>query len=325
MHVCHPPKIMRLLQAAVLFCLCLLSSLAAEFRTITGDAYVGEVSAADADGLIVRLQTGGFSPRLDWAKLDEATLKVLAENPRARRFVEPLIEPPAEEVARIEARKIDVHQPARVERPNPELAGRGLYTALTTPNGLFLIGALFLANLYAGYEIARFRWRPIPLVCGLSAVLPVLGPLIFLMLPRQEQEAEGNATEEAAAAQQLNVPPPPTVAAAAPPPAPGAAGLGMSRHAAAGAAPEQAKHFKRGETTFNRRFFETQFPSFFRVVASESDKDLVIEVATSKGTVVGTRITRISATEIHLRTPESSEVAVEFPQVLEVKLRGRDA
>jgi hypothetical protein len=99
----------------------------------------------------------------------------------------------------------------------------------------------------------------------------------------------------------------------------------MSRHAAAGAAPEQAKHFKRGETTFNRRFFETQFPSFFRVVASESDKDLVIEVATSKGTVVGTRITRISATEIHLRTPESSEVAVEFPQVLEVKLRGRDA
>ena len=325
MHVCHPPEIMRLLRAAVLFCLCLLSTRAAEFHTITGDAYVGEVSAADPDGLVIRLQTGGFSPRLDWAKLDEATLKLLVGNARAKRFVEPLIEPPAEEVARIEARKIDVRQPVRVERPNPELAGRGIYTALTTPNGLLLIGALFLANLYAGYEIARFRWRSIPLVCGLSAVLPVVGPLIFLLLPRQEQEAEGNATEEAAAAQQLNVPPPPVAAAAAPPAPAGAAGLGMSRHTSTGATQEGPKHFKRGETTFNRRFFETQFPSFFRVVASEADKDLVIEVVTGKGSVVGTRITRISATEVHLRTSESSEVSVEFPQVLEVKLRGKDA
>ena len=314
---------MRLLQAAILCCLCLLSAWAAEVRTITGDAYEGEVSAADPDGLVIRLKTGGFSPRLDWAKLDEATLKTLADHPKARKFVEPLIEPPAEEIARAEARKIDVRQPTRAERPNPELAGRGVYAALTTPNGLILIGALFLANLYAGYEIARFRWRPVPLVCGLSAVLPVVGPLVFLLLPRREEEVEANATEEAAAAQQLNVPPP--AAAPAAPAAHGASGLGISKHAAAGAAQELPRVFKRGETTFNRRFFETQFPSFFRVVASEADKDLVVEVSTSKGALVGTRISRISATDVHLRTADSSEVGVEFAQVLEVKLRTKDA
>ena len=313
---------MRLFRVALLCCLCLATTWAAEFRTITGDTYEGEVSAADPDGLVVRLKTGGFSPRLDWAKLDEPTLKVLLEIPKAKRFVEPLIEPPAEEIARAEAKKIEVRQPVRAERPPADLAGRGLYAALTTPNGLILIGALFLANLYAGYEIARFRWRPVPLVCGLSAVLPVLGPLIFLVLPRREEEEVPSATEEAVAAQQLNVPPPPPAA----PAAPGASGLGVSKHASVGGgSTDLPRTFKRGETTFNRRFFETQFPSFFRVVASESDKDLVIEVATAKGPIVANRISRISATEIHFRTGDSGEAGVEFGQVLEVKLRSKDA
>ena len=69
---------MRLLRWwTLLFCL-VSRVIGGEFRTITGDVYVGEVSAADADGLIVRQQSGIFSPRVDWAKLDEATLKSLA-------------------------------------------------------------------------------------------------------------------------------------------------------------------------------------------------------------------------------------------------------
>ena len=77
---------MRLLRWwTLLFCL-VSRVIGGEFRTITGDVYVGEVSAADADGLIVRLQSGVFSPRVDWAKLDEATLKSLARHPRAGTF-----------------------------------------------------------------------------------------------------------------------------------------------------------------------------------------------------------------------------------------------
>ena len=92
---------MRLLRWwTLLFCL-VSRVIGGEFRTITGDVYVGEVSAADADGLIVRHQSGIFSPRVDWAKLDEATLKSLAGHPRAGRFVEPMLEPPAEDIARV--------------------------------------------------------------------------------------------------------------------------------------------------------------------------------------------------------------------------------
>lgn len=53
---------MRLLRWwTLLFCL-VSRVIGGEFRTITGDVYVGEVSAADADGLIVRQQSGIFLP-----------------------------------------------------------------------------------------------------------------------------------------------------------------------------------------------------------------------------------------------------------------------
>jgi len=313
---------MRLLRWwTLLFCL-VSRVVGGEFRTITGDVYVGEVSAADADGLIVRLQSGVFSPRVDWAKLDETTLKSLARHPRAGRFVEPLLEPPAEEIARAEARKIDVRQPDRVARPPAEIAGKGIYAALTSPNGLMLLGALYLANLYAAYEIARFRWRAVPLVCGVSAVLPVIGPTIFLALPRREEEVVVSATDEAVAAQSLNVPSQPVATASA------AATPGSTTTAArsqAGSNEGLPKTFRRGESTFNRRFFETQFPSFFKVVASEVDKDLVLEITTAAGVTVATRITRISAADLALKASDGTENTLEFVQVLEITLRDKNA
>lgn len=302
----------------LLFCL-VSPVIGGEFRTITGDVYVGELSAADADGLIVRQQSGVFSPRIDWAKLDEATVKSLAGHPRAGRFVEPLLEPPAEEIARAEARKIDVRQPDRVARPPADIAGKGIYAALTSPNGMILLGFLYLANLYAAYEIARFRWRPVPLVCGVSAVLPVIGPTIFLALPRREEEVAVSATDDAAAAQSLSVPAQAVAAAAA------SGSTGPAARSAAGSNEGLPKQFRRGETTFNRRFFETQFPSFFKVVASEVDKDLVLEVSTAAGVFVATRISRISGSDLALKNSDGSENTIEFAQVLEVKLRDKNA
>ena len=38
-------------------------------------------------------------------------------------------------------------------------------------------------SVYAGREIAVFRNRPIGLVCGLSALFPVIAPTVFLLLP----------------------------------------------------------------------------------------------------------------------------------------------
>jgi hypothetical protein len=85
------------------------------------------------------------------------------------------------------------------------------------------------------------------------------------------------------------------------------------------------KTFRRGESTFNRRFFETQFPSFFKVVASEADKDLVLEITTAAGVTVATRITRISAADLALKASDGTENTLEFVQVLEITLRDKNA
>jgi hypothetical protein len=294
---------------------------ATEFRLVTGDVYKGEISAADQDGLVLRLDRGDFSPRIDWAKLSDETLQELASNPKAKEFVEPFLEPPAETIALQQAKEIPVKQPARVELPEVK---KGVVAALTSPNGLILLGMLFFANLYGAYEIARFKWRPVALVCGLSAILPVVGPLIFLVLPRHHVEAEENATAAAVQQTQLGVPAPAT--------APAQQGGGMASalgiaKGGGGATQQEGlpKIFKRGDITFNRRFFETQFPTFFRVVSTEADKDLVIEISAGKHSVVAARISRISANEIHFKTATNQELPVQFADMTEVKLRVKDA
>jgi hypothetical protein len=60
------------------------------------------------------------------------------------------------------------------------------------PSGIFLALLVMALSGYAGYEIARFKKRPVKLVCALSAMLPVLGPAVFLALPPQNS---GEATQ----------------------------------------------------------------------------------------------------------------------------------
>jgi hypothetical protein len=297
--------------------LCLLGALGAEFKLITGDVYRGELSAADDEGVVVRLETGEFSPRIDWAKLSDDTLRILAENPKAKRFAEPLIEP-AVELLRKPALPITI-RPVATRVPIPETK-KGLWAALTSPTGLVLLLALFFANLYAAFEVARFKWRPVGLVCALSAALPVMGWVIFLVLPRKTAPEEENATETAVA--QTTITAPSTVTDT--PKSGGAAALGLSK-SGSGGNEGLPKVFRRGETTFNRRFFETQFPSFFRVVTTEADRDLVLDVAAGKGSVVASRISRISANEAHFKTATGQEIGVPFSEISQVTLRHKDA
>ncbi len=318
---------MRLLRLGILWVALLATSVggwSAEFRLITGDVYKGTLAAADKDGLIVRLESGEYSPRVDWAKLTDETLNQLNTDPKAKRFVEPFIEPPLIDVqnAVSAARSISVHQPQRLELPQ---VSKGLIAALTTPNSLILLFALYLANLYGAFEIARFKWRPAALVCGLAAILPVVGPAIFLLVPRRVAEVQENATEAALAEKSVSVgtgtPPPPADAARGG----AAAALGLSKAHGGAAESSGPKVFKRGETTFNRRFFETQFQNFFRMVATEADRDMVIDVHAGKGSVIASRISRISANEIHFKTANQQEVGVNFAEITQVTLRHKDA
>lgn len=298
---------------------------AAEFTLITGDVYRGDLSAADDDGIVVRLETGEFSPRIDWAKLSDVTLRQLLDNPRARPFAEPLVEP-TEVLIPTPVKEIAI-RPVVGRVALPEGVTKGTLSALMTPNALILMIALFFANLYAAFEVARFKWRPVGLVCGLSAVLPVLGWIIFLVLPRVTVAEQENATEAAVAGTSVSVGTAAPSASEAPRGG-AAAALGLSKGgggSGGGGGDGGPKVFKRGETTFNRRFFETQFPTFFRVVATEADRDQVIDVAAGKSSVVAARISRISAAEIHFKTPTNQEMGVNFADITQVTLRPKDA
>jgi hypothetical protein len=305
---------LRRLFALLSVSLALAAAGAAEFKLITGDVYRGDLSAADNDGIVVRLETGEFSPRIDWAKLSDETLRQLLENPRAKPFAEP-------QVKEIAVRPVT----GRVALP--EGVKKGLLSALISPNGLILLIALFFANLYAAFEVARFKWRPVALVCGLSAVLPVVGWVIFLILPRVTVAEQESATDAAVANTSVSVGTSAPSANEAPRGG-AAAALGLSKASGGsggGGGDGGPKVFKRGETTFNRRFFETQFPTFFRVIATEADKDQVIDVAAGKSSVVASRISRISATEIHFKTANNQEMGVSFADMTQVTLRHKDA
>jgi hypothetical protein len=297
-------------------CLLALPAFGAEFHLVSGDIYKGELASASAEGIIIRQVEGGFSPRIDYAKLTEETLQMLLTDPRSKKFAEPFVEPPAEEIAIREAKQIAVRPPDRVERPQVK---PGLMSALTTPNGLVLLGLLYLANLYAGIEVARFRQRPVALVCGLSAVLPIVGPIIFLALHKGGAHAhEGLEAAPAADAPQV------AMQAASGESRVSNLGIVKGGHGTGSAVEGLPKVFKRGETTFNRRFFETQFPSFFRMVNSEADKDLVLDISAGKSSCTAVRISRISANEIHFKTTSGGEVGTEFGLVSQVTLRHKD-
>ena len=146
-----------------------------EFKLANGNVLRGELASVDEDGLVVKLEVGGFSKREPWINFSQETLKELAKNPKAAPLVEPFIELEPEQIKAKEKQKEIVVKPVseRMERPSPK---PGLGTAFITPIGLTLLAVLLLANLYAAYEIAFFRQQPVPLVCGLSVLFPLLAP-----------------------------------------------------------------------------------------------------------------------------------------------------
>jgi hypothetical protein len=85
--------------------------------------------------------------------------------------------------------------------------------------------------------------------------------------------------------------------------------------------------FVRGEFLFNRRFFETKFAGFFRVVPTEAEKDLVLLVKSGRGEFVGRRITRATQTDLYLQIFNDTATADEmipFVEILEVQIRHKD-
>ena len=167
--------------------LCLLLGLlaplvqAGTYRLNDGRVLSGDPISFNESGLIVREREGGVSARTSWDEFTQETLKQLlaeAGSEKEKAYIAPYI---TEIVEREAKRKEIVIQPA----PKPELpkGKTGLSAGFSSPVFIVIFLILYAANIYAAFEIALFKYQLPLLVCGVSAVAPGLGPILFLCLP----------------------------------------------------------------------------------------------------------------------------------------------
>ena len=176
--------------------------------------------------------------------------------------------------------------------------------------GLFILLALYAANLYAGYEVAAVRGRPIAVVMSLAAVLPVVGPIIFLAMP-VKMEAPPEETAEAEAAGE---PPPPEEIQIA------EASWQKPEHPQA-----QPQVFARGKFTFNKRFIETKFADFIGGATGELAKNYTLEIATTQERFVIVRITQINTDAVVFDAVQRGTATVTLAEIQEIILNPKSA
>jgi hypothetical protein len=304
------------------------SARAETYKLLTGETIEGTPIAPNAQGVVIKRPDGSLPSRTGWTNFTQEALKEFAKTPQIRRFIEPLLE---EEIDEPEGRKsleITIKTPPRVERPDSKA---GLSALFSSGLSVFMLLLMYAGNIYAAFEVAIFKNRPPLLVCGIAAVAPVIGPVIFLCLPRPgvgtvEDIAEGEMVAEDAAHAVG------ATAEAAHGHAAGHHGHGHPGSPPAGTAPAAAQAppqiYQRGQFTFNRRFFETKLAGFLRMVPSEAEKDMVLHVKSSRGEHAATRIARITPNDVAFQVTKggaSAEVIIPFNEINEVRVQHREA
>lgn len=301
-------------------CLCglLVGGIHAEtFQLTDGQSLTADIVSFNESGLLLRLGDGKYQ-RVPWANFSQSDLKRLGQDQKKADFVEPFIEIPQED--RVKKTEVVIKPVERLELP---AKGSLLGALFRSSVGLVSLLLIYLANLYAAYEISVVRAYPPALVCGISAVAPFIGPIVFLCLPtrivsagewkpgqpRAQAPVESETVSAVAPPEGGSVYPPPEAAEAAP-------------------ALPKTQVFQRGQFTFNRRFLETKFAGFFGLVRRDPEKDMVLVFKTGRGEIVANRITRITANDLHLEVRKGAatqEVTVTFPEIQEIQLKHKDA
>jgi hypothetical protein len=280
-------------------------ALAVETLTLTdGSTVSGEIIKSDDNGLMLRLPGDVYgTTNVAWSLLAQDSLKQLATNPKLKPLVEVFIEPDAS--ARPAKPEIQINPVKRMELPaKPSLFG-GL---AGSPLGLFILLVLYAANLYAGYEVSIVRARPAVQVIGVSAVLPIIGPVIFLAMPIKV-EVPKEYHDFAAPA--------------------GTAGAASQRTpeeiqiVEASWKKEEKKPepqiFARGKFTFNKRFVETKFAGYIGELKGDALK-FSMEVKTATQHFAVERIMQVATSEVIFETTQPAQVTVALNDILEIKL-----
>ena len=311
-----------ILAGLIIFLAVAFSVMADTFTLTDGKSVSGDIVSFNQKGVVFKLPDGKYSEPVSWENFSQEDLKKLeGKLPKAVPLIEPLIVQTIEEKRAKTAIEVKKDFP-KLERPASGSLIGGLFSS---PLGILIILVIYAANIFAGYEVAIFRAQQPALVCGLSAVLPFVGPIVFLSMPTRVSKAEG----EWAGAEQAGTPEGESVG-----------GFAVAEEAAAHEAhaahtayppgpPElpPTQSFPRGQYTLNRRFCETKFPGLFGIIKRDADKDMILVIKSARGTYVAQRIARIASNDIHVtvqRGHASEEVIIPFTEIQEVQFKHKD-
>ena len=295
--------------------LCLVSWPLLAQTTVTlkledGGSVAGRVISFKDQYVQLATDSGGGAAvytNVSWARLSQDSLRQLAANRSAAPYATIFLDPPPQEKSTVTAKKITIKEPPRLDRPQ----GGSLFAS---PVMLMVLLLVYAANVYAGYEIAIFRQWPPALVAGLAAVLPFIAPIIFLALPTRRHHVEEAPVEhEPIPLQEAPV----VVPEAAP-----------ASDQPTGPVLPAAVVYARGQFTFNRRFFETKFAGFLKMVPGEAERDRVIHIKSARGEFIGQRLSKIEPNELFLQIRKGTateDVMIPFTEVFEVTVKHKDA
>ena len=330
----------------ILFCFLVLWAITASAGTYVltdGTKIEGDPIFPVTDGGVVfRTDAGEDLPRTPWDKITQESIRVLlakATTAHDKALLEPLIEELPQEKAQL--REIIVKPIEPPDRPTTHL---GIMAIFGSPVGLVILMVLYGANLFAAYEVAIYRHRPLGTVCGLAAIpfFGVFSPIAFIAMPTWRGPIASQMHEEEPQTRFRATPPPAATTPSLPVEDAGAASgahpsapveIAVTQQPQESLAQEEAPAlpepivFRRGDFSFNRRFFETKLAGFFRLVPSEADKDMVVHIKSGRGDFTGRRISRITPNELYLQIFHDNATADEmipFVEILEVQIRNKN-
>ncbi len=318
--------------------LLLLGAKAGTYSLLDGKQVTGVPILWEESGVEFKQADGNITSVIDWGRFTDEALAQLrddAKSPPQHALVDPLV---SDDIPALKA-KFREFTVTPVTTPARASGHLGILAIFASPLGWVMLLVLYGINIYAAYEIALFRNQPVQTVCGLAAI-PLFGvaaSLFFLANPTRSRGDEEDAPS-GNAAKYVSTPPVslPASAAASPPagtdaPPPSAA---PNQPAARAAGPPASKAqlpapiiYKRGDFSFNRRFFETKLTGFFRVVLSDADKDMLVHIKSNRGDFTGKRIPRITQTELYLqifKDEVTAEEMIPFSEIMEVQVRHKD-
>ena len=304
--------------ASCLLLACVTDAFAETYETLDGKVLNGPPISITRDGVAFRDATGSQGERVGYTNLTQASIQELLKNPKAKKFAEPFLEMSIDST-NSNRPPIEIKPFERLERPDPQ---GGVLKLASSSFGLVFLLLLVVANLYSAYEVGIFRNYNPWMVLGISLVLPVLTQIVFLCLPTYVPKSVSEPVDATAS----HVPTFATSGGAPSAERQAAAAAAASSAAAGAEAGGGLPVYKRGEFTFNKRFFETKLPGFFGIRPSDAEKGLVFEIKTNKGNLVCNRVVRATAAEVCLQVMRASsveEVNVPFTDVLEITIKSR--